>query len=170
MSCSSHPDQSKIRKTILSTVAIKLRKREYASSLKPSILFTQQGGAKKRKGHPRSVFKLYQNSKETGKPTQLKRTRCSRSFSFHFFHHIPLLTARPWREKGFAAVTVPQDNFSGTVNRVNKGNPATLSSPNTHPSFLGSESPLPCGSSMPLARAPSPRERELPPRLSNAAQ
>ena len=39
-----------------------------------------------------------------------------------------------------------------------------------HPSILGREGPLPCGSSKQLARAPSPRDRTLPPRLTNPAQ
>ena len=51
-----------------------------------------------------------------------------------------------------------------------KGKPPTLSSPSTHPSFLGREGPLPCGSSRQLARAPNPRDRALPPRLTNPAQ
>ena len=38
-----------------------------------------------------------------------------------------------------------------------------------HPSILGREGPLPCGSSKQLARAPSPRDRTLPPRLTNPA-
>ena len=62
------------------------------------------------------------------------------------------------------------ENFTATANTVNKGNPATLSSPNTRPSFHGREGPLPHGNSMPLARAPNPRERAPPPRMTNPAQ
>ena len=51
-----------------------------------------------------------------------------------------------------------------------KENPATLSTPNTHASFLGREGPLSYCSSMPLARTPSPRERPLPPLFTNPAR
>ena len=64
------------------------------------------------------------------------------------------------------AVTVPHENFAGTVIRKK----TTLSSPNMRPSFLGREGPLPCGSSMPLARAPNPRETALPLHWTNPAQ
>ena len=73
----------------------------------------------------------------------------------------------PMVREGLLAVTVPQESCSGTVNTVKEGSPATLSSPN---SCLGREGPLPCGSSMSLARAPSPRERALPLHLTNPAQ
>ena len=38
-----------------------------------------------------------------------------------------------------------------------------------HPPFLGREDPWSCGSSKLLAQAPNPRERALPPRLTNPA-
>ena len=59
---------------------------------------------------------------------------------------------------------------SGNVNTVKEVSPATLSSPNTHPSFLGTEGPLPCGSLMPPVRAPSPLGKERPLHLTNFAQ
>ena len=58
-------------------------------------------------------------------------------------------------------LTLPQENLSDTANTVNKENPATLSCPNTHPSFLGREGPWSC---------PNPRERAPPPRLTNPAR
>ena len=67
-------------------------------------------------------------------------------------------------------MTRPPKRYSGTVNTVKEGSPATLSSSNTHPSFLGRERPLPCGSSVPLARAPNPLERERALRLTNSAR
>ena len=70
------------------------------------------------------------------------------SFSSHFPHHSPSpKLSQHGERKAFVAVTVPQENLSGTVITVNKGKPATLSSPSTHPSFLGREGPWPCGSS-----------------------
>ena len=36
-------------------------------------------------------------------------------------------------------MTVPEENYSGTVNTVKKENPATLSYPSMHPSFLDRE-------------------------------
>ena len=49
----------------------------YTSPFQPSKLFSQQGGTKEKTGHPRSRSTPRLNcikiSKETGKPTQLKR-------------------------------------------------------------------------------------------------
>ena len=67
-------------------------------------------------------------------------------------------------------MTIPHENFTGTVITVKGRSPTTLSSPNTHPSLLGREGPLPYGSSMPLARAPNPRKRAPPLHLTNPAQ
>ena len=83
------------------------------------------------------------------KPTQLKRARRSPSFSLYFSHHIPLLDGHSpsMVREGFIAVTVPQENLSGTVITASKGSPATLGYPSTHPSFLDRKGPLPSGSS-----------------------
>ena len=122
------------------------------------LKFTQQGGTKER-GKPsfqrHTMFNLYQQMKETNKPTQLKRARRSLSFSINFSHTIPLLCCHgpsTVRERLFFAVTFPQGNLSGIVITISKGNPATLSSSSTLPSFLGREGTLPCGSSRQLAR------------------
>ena len=112
-----------------------------------------------------TTFKLYQDSKEAGKPTSLKATCRARCFFLCFSLTTSFsldVTTRPRLEKSFLAVTVPQENLSGTVNAVKEGSPATSSSPNTHPSFRGRESPLPCGSSMPLVRAPNYLQRQRP--------
>ena len=50
----------------------------------------------------------------------------------------------------------------GTLNTVNEGNPATLSSPNTHP--------LTSGSFVPRARPPNLPGKERPLHLTNSAQ
>ena len=57
-------------------------------------------------------------------------------------------------------MTIPQESYTGTVNTVKEVSSATLSSPNTHPSFLGIEGPLPCGSLMPPVRAPNPQGKD----------
>ena len=58
----------------------------------------------------------------------------------------------------------------GTQNTVNEVNPATLSSPNTHPSFLDTKSPLTSGSFMPPARPPNLQGKERSLHLTNSAQ
>ena len=70
-------------------------------------------------------------------------------------------------------MTFPQERYSGTVNTVREGsflpgtqntveegNPANLSFPNTHPSFLGTEGPLTSGSLVPPVQ-PQEKERSL---------
>ena len=66
-------------------------------------------------------------------------------------------------ERGFLAVTIPQESYTGTVNTVKEVSSAILSSPNTHPSFLGIEGPLTSGNLTPPVRPPNPpgRERSL---------
>ena len=105
-------------------------------------------------------------------------------FPLIFSHHIPLLSCHSpsmVRKKGFCLLrqlsfqapnplSLPQENLPDTANTVNKGNPATLSYPNTHPSFLGREGPWACGNSKLLAQAPNPREGAPPPRLTNPAR
>ena len=112
---------------------------------------------KRKEGTPsfhKNTLLQHQNSEGTAQPAQLKRARRSRSFSFISLH-IPLLCCHnPSTVRAFAAVTVPQESFSGTLNTVNEENPAILSSSYTHPSFLGS------GSTKPSARPPNPLRKE----------
>ena len=80
------------------TVLVRLIQQHLPQHKEPSKLFTQQGGTKERKGHPRSTGTRRLNikiSKETGKPTQLKRARRSRSFSISLATSLSVVTDRP---------------------------------------------------------------------------
>ena len=123
---SSHMHTSKGRKTILPTMAITLSKGgRCTSSFQLSFPFTQQGSTKERTGHPRSrgtpCLNCLKNSKETGKQTQLKRARRSRSFSdallceFKDFVGTELLQPR---KDGLDCVLYKVHEASSNVNRT----------------------------------------------------
>ena len=80
------------------TVLVRLIQQHLPQHKEPSKLFTQQGGTKERKGHP--YIKI---SKETGKPTQIKRLALT--FLLHFSRHIPLRCHRLSTVRGLAALT-----------------------------------------------------------------
>ena len=82
----------------------------------------EQGGVEEGKGRPRSWSTprshCIKNEKKNDKPTWLKKDSPITFLlpSFLSPHPTPfLVTALPRWEKGFVAVTVPQENFTGTV-------------------------------------------------------
>ena len=97
------------------------------------------------------------NSKRNARSLQ---TAHSRIFFLKFQHvaHVPS-----------SFIFSQQESCSGTVKTAKEVSPATLSSPSTHPSFLGMKGPLPCGSLMPPVRAPNLVRKERPQHLTNFA-
>ena len=173
----SHPLTAKVRKPFLPTVAVTLSK---GGTKPPSDLLsnTQNKNAHKRnEGTP--SFRRRHTNVHTVTKVEGQRQASSTQKGLWLTVLLPLfLSPHPspqvsqpvhGERKAFVAVSVPLENLSGTVIRVNNGNPTTLSYPSTHPSFLGREGSWPCGSSRLLAQAPNPRER-APPRLTNPAQ
>ena len=83
---SSHMHTSKVRKNQPSDCGDHTFERRCTSSSQPSDLFTQQVGTREKTGHPRSrgtpCLNCMKITMETGKPTQLRKARRSRSFSF----------------------------------------------------------------------------------------
>ena len=152
--------------------------RWYAPSFRPSEIYTNTTARLERreslipKRHNVSTPRQNSKKRETDRPAQSTETCHTFLPASISSHHIPLpyCQSPSMVRGGFLAVTIPQESYSGTVNTVKEGSPATLSSPNTHPFCLGRDGPLPCGSSMPLVPAPNPRERALPFHLTNPAQ
>ena len=120
-----------------------------------------------------NMFKLWQMSKDSDRPTQTqKETQGALTTHSHTISPNTSLsskvTARPCWEKGFFAVTIPeQESCSGTVKTAKEVSSANLSSLNTHPSFLGIKRPMPCGSLTPPVLAPNPPRKETPLHLTN---
>ena len=142
------------------------------------LLFTKQRGTQMKRRNtpiPKKAHKCSNCDKNQRIQTSKLNSKGNAAHvlsSFIFSHHFPLLNCHSpsTLRKAFVAVTVPQENFMGTVITVKEESPATLSSPNTHPSFLGREGPLLCGSPTPHAQAPNPRGRALPVHSTNPAQ
>ena len=86
------------------------------------------------------------------------------------FKTVPSLQIRPHIEKEEPKHQNTSSFLPGTRNTVNEGNTATLSSPNTHPSFLGIKGPLTSGSLMPPARPPNLQGTKRSLHLTNSAQ
>ena len=84
------------------------------------------------------------------------------------FKTVPSLQARPHIERRNLEHT--SSFLPGSPNTVNEGNPATLSSPYTHPSSLGIKGPLTSGSEKPPARPPNLRGKERSLHLTNSGQ
>ena len=142
---------SKVKKTILPTMAVTLTK----GSTRPPVsllIYSQQGGTKRKERRPSllrlTLFRLYPN---------------------YIKNHSKGLVAQIPSPFLFSLTTSPICREREGRGEGGGRSPATLSSPNTHPSFLGREGPLPCGSSVPLARAPNPRERARPLHSTNPA-
>ena len=130
-----------------------------------------------------TMFKLYQGF-EGNWQAHTTQKGSPLMFLLHFSHHIPLpgcLSRSTVRERLCCCDTASRELLQhcehsegsflpGTQNTVNEENPANLSSPCTHPSFLGMEGPLTSGSLVPPAQPPNLPGKESSLHLTNSAQ